>query len=694
VRFRPPDPPGSLRRAGLHLVGLSALAVAQPLFDLLGRNAEFFAVRGSSRWEIVCFAVALVALPPLAILALETLAGLAHAAAATAVHLVGVAGLVGLLTLQAVRGPEAPAALLAAATAGALSALLYARTRPARMLLTVLGAAPLLFVGLFLLASPVSKLVLARPPEPALAHVGSDAPVVMVVLDELPIISLLDADGQIDAVRYPSFARLAADAAWYRNATTVHEWTTSAVPAVLTGRMPRDGELPLYLDHPDNLFTLLGGGYDLRVTESQTHLCPEELCAAERESLVERVGSLLSDLIVVYGHLALPEELTDRLPSISSAWEDFGGDGGPVVRLQEGPPDPSARFPAYAERDAKVADFVDSLARSERPTLSFLHVLLPHHPWEYLPNGKLYAADLGFQPGMVGERWVGDPELAVQAQQRHLLQTGYVDLVLGRILDRLEETGQYERALVVVLADHGVSFRPHDERRRVHAGNVGEIAFVPLFVKAPGQRAGRVVDDHVRTTDVLPTMAEHLGVELPWETDGRSVAGRGAWPDRHVVVHTSSGEVVSVPVAAALAARGRALERQLELFGSGSEPPGLFGIGPRPELIGRLVDRQTVAAPEGRSFESFGVGRYDPTAGFAPVRVYGRLRGVPAGADVAIALRGRVVAVTRSFAHAGRTLLSAVVPEDALRPGDNAIRAYLVDGPRERPLLREIPPRG
>jgi len=45
----------------------------------------------------------------------------------------------------------------------------------------------------------------------------------------------------------------------------------------------------------------------------------------------------------------------------------------------------------------------------------------------------------------------GDPELAIQAQQRHLLQVGFADLALGRVLDRLERTGLYDDALVVVL---------------------------------------------------------------------------------------------------------------------------------------------------------------------------------------------------------------------------------------------------
>src|SRR3982751_4913843 len=50
-------------RRGAQLLAASGFALAQPLFDLLGKNAEFFAVRGSTPGGIVLFA-ALVRLRP------------------------------------------------------------------------------------------------------------------------------------------------------------------------------------------------------------------------------------------------------------------------------------------------------------------------------------------------------------------------------------------------------------------------------------------------------------------------------------------------------------------------------------------------------------------------------------------------------------------------------------------------------
>ena len=126
-------------------------------------------------------------------------------------------------------------------------------------------------------------------------------------------------------------------------------------------------------------------------------------------------------------------------------------------------------------------------------------------------------------PGRPGRRaGDGEPFLVRQLYQRHLLQLGYTDRLLGRLIARLEETGLWDEALVVVTADHGVSFRVgQSDRRAVTAENVEDIAPIPLFVKAPGQDRGRVTTGPVQTIDVLPTIADALGVRLPWKVDGR-----------------------------------------------------------------------------------------------------------------------------------------------------------------------------
>ena len=60
----------------------------------------------------------------------------------------------------------------------------------------------------------------------------------LVVFDEFPLHSLLDAEGRIDHVRFPHFAALAREASWFRETTTVSSQTVWAVPAIVSGAYP------------------------------------------------------------------------------------------------------------------------------------------------------------------------------------------------------------------------------------------------------------------------------------------------------------------------------------------------------------------------------------------------------------------------------------------------------------------------
>ena len=645
---------------GLHLAALWGLAVVQPLFDVIGQSAEFFAVRDSTRWEIVAFAVGIVLIPPAAILGLEVLAGLVDRRLARCLHLTAVAALVGLLVLEAATGAaDGSSAVLvpAAALAGVVAALLYARYGPVRSLLTVLSVAPLLFLALFLLFSPVGRLVLEREPEPRVHGAPSRTPVVVVVFDEISTTSLLDESGAIDAARYPSFAALARDSTWFRNAASVDAWTVHAVPAILTGLYSEHGRLPVFSEHPDNLFTLLGGSHRLEIFESLTQLCPRALCPeVVRRPFPRRMESLLVDVGVLYPHLVLPRDLRRRLPAVSNTWGAFLESSHERTR----------------RRISVFEDFLASLDGGRRPPLAFAHVMLPHLPWEFLPSGRRYAG--GDLPGFETDGWSNDEFLVQQGYQRYLLQLGFADRLLGHLLRRLRAVGLYNRALLVVAADHGVSFRPGQRRRAFRESNLDDVVFTPLLVKRPGQQAGRVVDEPAQTVDILPTIADVLGVEIPWQVDGTSLF-EARERERFLLVG-DHGTFTADPKALA-ARRQESLRRQIGLFGS-----GLYGIGPNPELLGRRLDELTLqAGGEARATldQAEELEAVDLASEEIPARLTGTISGnANAGRSLAVALGGRIVAVARSYSSGGAERFSVLVPESSLRQGTNHVELLWV----------------
>jgi hypothetical protein len=93
-------------------------------------------------------------------------------------------------------------------------------------------------------------------PQPAFAPF----PIVLLVFDELPLVSLLDADRAIDPALYPNLSALARDGVWFRNATTVSDYPRWAVPAILTGRRARPDAVPTAAEHPGTLFSFVRWG--------------------------------------------------------------------------------------------------------------------------------------------------------------------------------------------------------------------------------------------------------------------------------------------------------------------------------------------------------------------------------------------------------------------------------------------------
>jgi hypothetical protein len=485
---------------------------------------------------------------------------------------------------------------------------------------------------------PVVEHADARPPtrEPERRpEIPRPRTIVMVVFDELPLSSLMRTDGRIDAERYPAFARLARDANWYRGATAVHDSTAMAVPAMLDGRFPRPGLRSDVYSHPANLFTLLADRYDLHVSEEATGLCPTSMCPAPATT----TGSNLSH--------------------------------GKVRRFRR---------------------FVAAVKPSERPSLWFKHALLPHVPWIYYPSGTRYRRHapepitlLNGRPGFPS------PWVMRVAHQRHLLQLGLADRLLGELLGRLRRLGMFEDALVVVAADHGISFHPGMLRRTVRPENVEDIAPVPLFVKLPGQGRGRVVDDHVETIDVLPTILDVARVPVTVPLDGRSMLQPVPSQARRVqIFHRVGHELNTVggeytfDVEEIRERLRRAVQRKVAVYGSGGgrAPERLFRIGPHPELVGqpvgafqRVPGEHTAVIHQARQLR-----HVDPRSGVVPGELTG---GVPGGRPgggrlVAIAVNGTIEATGQTFSMRGRPteFFEVMVPERTFRRGANDVRAF------------------
>ena len=672
--------------AWVHLAVLWAFAFAKPLFDVLADSPDFFVARGNTTGDIVIFALAMVLVAPTLLVLVEAIVARFSVPARSMLHLVFVGGLFACFAVQllddAIGGPGA-VEIVAALLLGAGAALAYHRTAAVPAVLSVLGPAPLVFLLLFLFLSDVSKLVLPQgEAEAAGADVRSKVPVVVLVFDEFDPNMLMTPRHRIDASRYPNMAAVARDGTWYPNATTVNSQTTLAVPALLSGIRPTPDMLPIAADYPNSLFTLLGDSHEIHATETATQVCPERLCGERtREPFDDRLRSLGKDLGVVSLHLVTPERMEPRLPAVDQTFGNFGGGGRDQGKTHAQPDVPLS---ALTNRPAQFDAFFSQIEQpGNRPGLYFLHAALPHVPWQYLPGGQQYVNAGPEYPGLEHEQWSRDPFPSRLGLQRHLLQAAFADRMVGRLLDRLREAGIYDRALVAVTADHGVSFRPGEPRRNPTAGNFSDIAAMPLLIKYPDRPGGRIDPSFVRTLDLVPTIAAELGVKLPWSAEGRPI-GDGGRSDGEVVVRTGDGDIVTrKPFREFLREHEDGLTRMLFLFGAGQGLGRLYANGANADLLGRPVGGLSRAPAVGGQIQLDSdnlLTNFRPGAHVVPSFISGRINGLPPGQQLVVGVNGTIRGATESFSTDDGVRMDAIVPASSFGAGSNSVRVFVVRG--------------
>jgi hypothetical protein len=651
-----PLPLPSARTRAIHLVTLSSFAVAQPELQHLARAPEYFVVRGYHAGDVVLFSLLLVLCLPLVLMAVEMLAGLIHPVFVTIVHQFFMCVLTFLIIVEVFARHRFGWMIPASVGLMVVFATAYRFWMPAQAFLTMAAFASILFVAVFLSQVHLGSLSVSAPPGVVMPVVKSKTPVVLVIFDEFALSSLLTRDGTIDGARYPNFASLARSSTWYRGATTNYDVTDRAVPAILTGRLRRHDQLPIVADHPRNLFTLLGQSYEVRAFQAEARLCPTNLCRDASLSFKQRVRRVLSDV---------EKTSTLRKPHWEGDWST----------------------PA-----SEVKHFLAAIGPRKRPQLAVLHTLLPHVPYQYLPSGRAYANKRALPGYGAGYRWAKNPWFVDHNYERYLLQLGYTDAVLGKIMARLRSTGLWDRSLVIVIADHGVSFHPGGHRRYVDLDNVGDIAPIPMFVKRPGQQRGKIDRLSATSIDVVPTIVQELGTKAPWKLDGTSLFARDRRPPTRIVVRSYTGRDVTTSWARVESGQRQTLAWKLRLFGSGED--SVFAEGTDRQLIGRRVDafprwrattaRAQINLPSTVSF--------DPQSSQAPSRVTGNVTDMRAEriSKLAIAVDGRIVAVTNLVDSDGKHWFSTFVPDSVFRPGANrlTVLALRTEGDRRLALAK------
>lgn len=191
---------------------------------------------------------------------------------------------------------------------------------------------------------------------------------------------------------------------------------------------------------------------------------------------------------------------------------------------------------AEAPADAQVRRMQDVVGKSKNPFFMWLHLYDAHLDYrpppeeqtEFLsdPRVKLY----GGQASEFSRKILGPAEEGVLPAEEDLLlardlyggEIRFMDKQLGLLFSYLKEHGLWDSTVIIVVADHGESFRreyPFDHGDRLYE----EIVRVPLIIKYPHGPSGARIADKTDLTDIAPTILDILKIKPEVAFDGVSL---------------------------------------------------------------------------------------------------------------------------------------------------------------------------
>ena len=669
-------------RSFAELFSVSGIAFAFPVLNFLSNNSSVFFTFKAKFLDLFVIALLAVVLIPFIAWAGEVWIGLLLPRSRRFVHAFVIGLGVGLYVLQFAKhmlSPSPATLLVTAIIAGAAGALLRIKSQIFVSFISTLAFAPALLAIWFVFFSPANRVVIQPSFDGTKVTIKSPHRIVMLAFDELPIGSLLDSSGNVDEELFPNFAALQKSSTFYRNMSTVAPITHWAIPALLTGQYPEESLLPASGDHPESIFRLLNNTYRMNSRDQITSLCPDKYCA----QLGKQRSHLESVQAISEGGLDLWRSAVSlRAPIATSA-----------------PPEETSK--PFDE----ARGFINSIRRDNRPVFDYAHIMLPHSPWVYLSTFQTHRPgdNQNFENASFAKwRTLHNAQLG---RAIHLLQLQATDTFLGQVVARLKKIGAWDDTILVVTADHGVSFTTGEPQRVVTRKNAHEILFPPLFIKGPAQNEPIVNDGPMRTIDVFPTVVEIIGAKIPWKIDGKP-ASATRHPNEPLRVYQFKNPIWETPLVSA--GKGyltfpRSINKAaLSMTASnyaGDPALRIFRVGEYGNLLSQPTSSLTITPP----FADRAI--YVPGLGANPLNYFnpnspnldqtwleGYSSGLRKESTIAFAVNGRIAGFGFSsrFPKEKHGYYFAQLAPSLINAGNNSLEAFELTGPASAPLLTPI----
>jgi arylsulfatase A-like enzyme len=278
----------------------------------------------------------------------------------------------------------------------------------------------------------------------------------------------------------PNIDRFAAEATLFENAVGQSSWTRSSVASLLTGLWP--------------------GAHG---TNGRRDRLPEE-------------AETVAEMLAANGYLTaafMTNPNTARNFGFSQGFELFR-----QVRR------PSTRSDNV---NRHVVSWLEEVAL-DRPLFVYIHTIDPHDPYlppeefrrRFAPRSEELAVKIATQPRR--QTWGSAASVLEQLKDLYDAEIAFNDRSFGEFLSVLRRLDLYENSFVVLVSDHGEEFREHGAW--THGKNLhGETLNFPFIVKFPYQEEGVRRTEVTQHIDLVPTLADYIGIATPSFVEGRSL---------------------------------------------------------------------------------------------------------------------------------------------------------------------------
>jgi len=189
----------------------------------------------------------------------------------------------------------------------------------------------------------------------------------------------------------------------------------------------------------------------------------------------------------------------------------------PIVRSTPSKHNPSAGFGCVNRRALELLDGL------QEPFFLYLHYMDPHDFYQAPSSYRKFAEEYeGFDfiadgnPNPIGEMLYdngptinyseADIQYLVDLYDDEIL---YFDIVFGKLVGALRNSGVLDRSMLVVTSDHGEEFLEHGHVKHCR-GVWNTLTHVPLLLRLPGSTEPKRVDSSVQLVDLLPTVLDYL----------------------------------------------------------------------------------------------------------------------------------------------------------------------------------------